>query len=328
MATHDKVLLLQRAESILKTRMFANLLEEAMTEFQITLDEFDVIHVACNNGTGTEECLEMFLNAKRVEGRSDGTITRYAYIITRFMLWANVKTRDINSEHIRAYFEELHNRGLKDSTIEGIRECMNAYFGWLEHEKLIMSNPVFNIAPIKYEEEVKPIFTVTDIEKMKRCCRNKRDVAIVCFLLSTGCRVSEMTGLNRDDVDLVKGECVVHGKGKYERYVYFDDITKMALNEYLADRHDRIDALFIGRHMKRLGNNGVRAMLKKIESVSDVDDIHPHKFRHTIITRLLNRGMPIHEVAVLAGHKKIDTTMKYYTASNLTIKNSYLRYTA
>ena len=328
MATQDKVLLLQRIEDVLKPRMFANFLEEAMTEFQITLDEFDVVHVTCNGGTEIEECLETFLNAKRVEGRSDGTITRYAYIVTRFMLWANVKTRDVNTEHVRAYLDYLYERGLKESTVEGIRQCLNAYFSWLEHEKLIFANPVFNIAAIRCEEEVRPAFTVTEIEKMKRCCKTKRDLAIICFLLSTGCRVSEMTGLNRDDIDLTKGECVVHGKGKYERYVYFDELAKLAIREYLASRNDMIDALFVSKQACRLTNSAVRVMLKQLEDLSGVEHIHPHKFRRTMITRLLERGMPIHEVSILAGHNKIDTTMGYYTASNNKIKNSYIRFTA
>jgi len=331
MAIQDKVLLLNRTEEILKTRMFANLLEEAMTAIQITLDEFDVIHVKCTSENGTEmcdDCLEAYLNAKRVEGRSEKTLTLYAYTITRFMLWANIRTREVTTAHVRAYLESEQERGLADMTVKGNREVLHAYFGWLEHERLITVNPVFNIAPIKCEEKVQTIFSRSDIERMKRCCKNPRDVAIVSFLLSTTCRISEMCALNRDDIDWEHGEVIVDGKGSKERTVFLDEIALMTLKEYIAGRFDKLEPLFLGYRLNRLTPGGVRAVLKRIEERCGVEDIHPHKFRHTTITNLLDRGMPIQEVALLAGHSKIDTTMKYYTSSKLKIKNSFMKYTA
>ena len=328
MATYDKVLLLHNVEGILKPRMFANYLEEAMQNIQVTLDEFDVVHVSCGN-MKHDECLETYLNAKRVEGRSDLTIVRYAYEITRFMLWANVSTREVTTEHVRAYLDSKHDKGLKDSTIEGLREVLNAYFSWLEHEKLIISNPVFNIAPLKCEEVVRPIFTMSDIEKIKRCCKSKRDLAIVCMFLSTGCRISEVVAMNKNDINFHNCECVVHGKGKKQRIVYIDDVARMTLMEYLDERSDDNDALFItARGKKRIAVKTIRWIFKKIEKECGVQNIHPHRFRRTMITKLLEHGMPIHEVSILAGHDKIDTTMEYYTASNAKIKSSYMKYSA
>lgn len=328
MPIQDKVLLLHKTEETLKPRMFANYLEEAMRELTVTLDEFDVIHIANSDVLGNEECLETYLNVKRVEGRSEKTIVRYAYIISRFLLWAKVNTRNVTTAHIRAYFKAEHDRGVLNSTLEGTRQVLNAYFGWLEHEKMIHMNPAFNVEPIKYEKKVKEIFSMAEIERMKRSCESVRDVAIICFLLSTGCRISEVTALDRNDVNYDSGECTVLGKGNKHRIVYLDEVAIMTLKEYLNQRDDESCALFAGRATERITSGGIRAMLKNVEKRSGVKNIHPHRFRRTLITRLLNRGMPIQECAVLVGHDKVDTTMKYYRASSAKIKSSYLKYSA
>lgn len=326
MPVQDKVLLLHKTEETLKTKMFANYLEDAMRELTIVLDEFDIIHIADSNLLGNERCLETYLNVKKIEGRSEKTIIRYAYVITRFLMWAKVNSRNVTTAHIRSYIMAEQERGIVNSTLEGIRQVLSAYFGWLEHEKLISINPTINIEPIKYEKKVKEIFSMAEIEKMKRSCKTLRDISIVCFLLSTGCRISEVTSLNRNDVNLDSGECVVHGKGNKHRIVYLDDVAIMTLKEYIAQRRDHLEALFVGRATERITNNGVRAVMKTLERNSGVKNIHPHRFRRTLITRLLNRGMPIQEVAVLVGHDKLDTTMSYYRANNAKIRSSYLKY--
>lgn len=325
MATLDKVILMNKVEDTLKPRMFANLLEEAVTEIQTHLDDFDVQYVANSDGK-SDDMLQAFINAKQAEGRTSKTLTRYAYIIGRFMHYAGVKTREITTEHIRDYFASESKRGIADSTIEGYRQILNTYFGWLEHEKMIPINPAFNISAVKYEKKVREAFEDTDIERLKRSCRNKRDPAILCFLLSTGCRIGEATALNIKDVDLDNGECIVYGKGKKFRIVYLDDVTTMLMREYLATRNDTNEALFIGRGGKRFHDDGVRCMLKRLAKASGVGNVHPHRCRRTLITKLLNHGMPIQEVAIVAGHDKIETTMKYFSSSKERIKNSYKRY--
>ena len=328
MPIQDKVLLLHKAEETLRTKMFANYLEEAMKELTVTLDEFDVIHIADSEVIGNEECLETFLNVKKIEGRSEKTIIRYAYVLSQFLMWAKVNSRNVTTAHIRAYLKEKQDKGVLNSTLESLRQVISAYFGWLEHEKMIRLNPASNVEPIKYERKVKEIFSMAEIEKMKRHCENMRDVAIICFLLSTGCRISEVTALDRRDVNFDSGECMVRGKGNKYRIVYLDDVAVMTLREYFAQRKDKSPALFAGRATARMQPNGVRAMFSRLEEMSGVMDIHPHKFRRTLITRLLNRGMPIQEVAVLVGHDKVDTTMKYYRSSSAKIKSSYLKYSA
>ena len=325
MAEQDKALLMHKVEDTLKPRMFANLLEEAVDEIQEHLDEFDITHIS-GEEVETEDMLDIFINAKRVGGRSEKTLVRYRYVIGRFMKSVGIKTREVTTQHIRAYFADELARGVSESTVDGIRETLNAYFGWLEHEKLIPRNPAFNIESIKYQKKERLALSTADIELLKRSCASIRDNAIISFLLATGCRISEVTSLNRNDVDLDAGECIVLGKGNKERTVFLDDVAVLTLREYLSSRSDSSEALFVGKRGERLQNGGVRAMLKHLEKVSHVDNVHPHRFRRTAVTRLLNRGMPIQEVAILVGHEKLDTTMKYFASSKARIKNSYRMY--
>lgn len=328
MATQDKVLLMHKVEETLKPRMFANLMEEAVVEINDHLDEFDVTHLAVGDGS-QDNMLDAFINAKRTEGRSEKTLTRYMYAISRFMKFANVKTKDVNTYHVRDYLSHEEERGIADMTLEGIREVLSAYFGWLEHEKMIYTNPVSSIAVIRCQKKIRESLSQGDIFKLKRSCGNLRDTALVNFMLSTGCRISEITALNIVDLDLERGECIVLGKGNKERTVYLNEVAVMTIREYLAMRRDSCEALFVSLKKKqRLNPGGVRAMLKKLSAKAGVENVHPHRFRRTLITQLLRNGMQIHEVAIIAGHEKVDTTMKYFHINKDQIKNSYQRYSA
>lgn len=327
MATQDKVLLMHKVEGTLRPRMFANLLEEATSEIQEHLDEFDVTHIA-EIGCEHDDMLNAYIDAKRTEERAEKTLVRYQYVIERFMKFVGVSTRNVTTYHVRDYLTKEQGRGIAESTLEGMRQILNAYFGWLEHEKLINTNPVFNISVIKCQQKVRESFSAADIERIRRACWSKRDTAIVNFLLSTACRISEVTALNISDIDFDKGECVVLGKGNKERTVFMNEVAIMTLKEYLATRNDNNKALFIGRFGERIQPNGVRAMLTRISAKSGVAKIHPHRFRRTTITTLLRNGMPIHEVSIIAGHDKVDTTMKYFHMDKNRIKSSYQRYCA
>ena len=327
MATQDKVLLMHKIEDTLKPRMFANLLEEAVEDIQGHLDEFEVSHVS-GEAAESDDLLKLYLSAKQTAGRTEKTLTRYQYIIERFLRSVNIKTRDITKAHLRQYFSDELARGVSERTVDGVRQVLSGYFDWLEHEQLIPRNPAYNIEAIRYEKKERLAFSYVDTELLTRGCSTLRDRAIIAFLLATGCRVSEVTGLDRDSVDLENGECIVFGKGRKERTVYLDDIAILTIREYLASRTDTGDALFVGRAGARLQPGGIRAMLKKLAEVCGVENVHPHRFRRTLVTRLLNRGMAIQDVAIIAGHNQIDTTMKYYADSKSRIKNAYRIHTA
>lgn len=272
------------------------------------------------------ELLEAYIAAKRIEGRSDNTIERYKYIIGKMMDKINVPTRKISVFHIRRYLIEEKDRGISDRTLEGTREVLSAYFGWLHKEGLIQTNPIVNLGAIKYQKVEWQPYSLVDIEKLKENCTNYRDKAIVSFLLSTGCRISEACNLNRDDVNYTSRECTVLGKGNKERTVFLDEVTTMLLKRYVDSRDDNHEALFLSKRRKRITPGGVRYMLHKIADKASVENTHPHRFRRTLATNLVNHGMPIQEVATLLGHEKIDTTMTYVYIDKNNVKNSYEKY--
>ena len=324
MSIQDKALLLNKVEDTLKPRMFANLLEEAVDEIRDHLDEFDVTHLS--DDSETEDLLDLYINAKKVSGKAESTLVDYRYIITRFLKAENVKTKEVTKEHVRHYLAVELERGIAESTVNTVRQKLNGYFGWLESEQLIRCNPVRNVETVKVPKVIRESYSTVDVEIIKRNCKSIRDRAIVSLLLSTLCRVSEITSLNIEDLDLEKQELTVTGKGNKQRKVFIDDVTTLLMREYIASRSDDNPALFVGKRKERLKPGGVRAMLKVIESRCEVDNIHPHRFRRTSITNLLLHGMPIQNVAILAGHSKIDTTMHYYAAQSETIKMDYKKY--
>jgi site-specific recombinase XerD len=183
-----------------------------------------------------------------------------------------------------------------------------------------------NIGNIKVQKKKKEVFTEIEIEKLKQNCGTIRNKAIICFLKSTGCRVSEMTNMNIQDIDLVNLECTVLGKGNKQRTVYIDPVTGMFIKKYLNTRTDDNPALFVGLRKERLSPNGVRVMLKTTGKKAGVAHVHPHKFRRTELTELVNRGMPIEQVKTLAGHEKIDTTMGYVNVDAQNVKHNYRKF--
>ena len=272
------------------------------------------------------EMLNIFCDTKRIEGRSEKTLDRYQYILGRFRERDNTPIRDITVYNIRQFLSYEKNRGISDRTLTGYRDVFSSFFGWLHREGLIPNNPCANLMPIKFKKEIRKPYSNTDLERIREATRTPRDKALVSFLLSTGCRISEVCALNRDDVDLSNMECVVLGKGNKERTVYLSEICVMHLKYYLRLRKDDSRALFIGKGTERLHPGGVRKRLNEIAEVAGVENVHPHRFRRTLATNLINHGMAIQEVASILGHDRIDTTMTYVYIDKINVKNSYRKY--
>ena len=288
------------------------------------LDRFDVIELI--DDTGPDDLLDSYVAAMQVECRSQKTIDRYVYEIGRLMAFVKVPTRRISVYHLRQYIAAEKARGIQDSTLEGLREIFTAYFNWLQRECLIDRNPTTNLGVIKCAKKEKKTYTERELERLNRCCHNLRDRAILHFLRSTGCRISEVIQLDRSVVNIDALECVVHGKGNKERTVYLDEVAAMVLSEYLDSRTDDCQALFVNRYGERLQAGGVREMLNNLADEAQVEHVHPHKFRRTLATDLTRHGMQIQEVAKILGHEKLDTTMKYVVLNKDDIKASYRRY--
>ena len=290
------------------------------------LDRFEMTEIP-DDETETDDMLDSYVSALKVECRSQKTIDRYVYIIQKLMEFAKVPTRRISVHHLRSFLTKEKDRGICENTLEGYREIFSAYFNWLQRESLIDRNPCVNLGVIKVPKKEKKTYTDAELERLNWFCGNIRNRAILHFLRSTGCRISEVTELDRDAVHIEALECVVHGKGNKERTVYLDEVAGMLLQQYLAERKDDSPALFVNRFGDRIKPGGVREMLKELAEKANVEHVHPHKFRRTLATDLTRHGMPIQEVAKILGHEKLDTTMKYVVLNKDDIKASYRRFT-
>ena len=324
MSIAAKSVLMRELENRLGALLTADTLGKAMPLIGDALAAFEVEQTIAPDRN--EDLLEAFLDAKEVEGRSKNTMERYAYIIRRFMSDTNTDTRHVTVYHIRAYLMAEKKRGIGESTIDGYRSVFSSYFGWLQKEGLIQSNPCANLGAIKTPKVVREPYSAEDLERLREACKTIRDRALMEFLLSTGCRISEVCTLNRTDIDFQSLECTVTGKGNKQRVVYLDAVAAMLLKRYLASRSDANPALFIGLRDERLLPGGVRVMLKVLAKKSGVANVHPHRFRRTLATNLISRGMVIQEVAAILGHDKLDTTMRYVFLDKTAVKNSYRKY--
>lgn len=327
MAIDAKQTLMRELRKSLETRMTAADMAATMDEVSAILAHYGIERKA-DEDTGQEfdEFLDAFLNTKRIEGRSEKTIEHYRFILEKMKAGVHVPIRDITVYSLRAYLAQEQARGISDKTLEGIRSVFSSYFGWLQKEGLMQTNPCANLGPIKCAKKVKVPYTDIDIECLKENCGCSRDRAIIAFLLSTGCRISEVCGLNRDSIDFRSMECTVLGKGNKERTVFLDDVTAMLIQRYLAERTDLSVALFAGRGSDRMTPGGVRAMLTRVAKQADVSNVHPHRFRRTLATSLIDRGMKIQDVAAILGHEKLDTTMKYVYIDKTNVKNAYRKF--
>lgn len=297
----------------------------------IRLNDYD-INEACHElmvvETESEQMLRNFLATKRIEGRSLRTIQRYGDELSKMIHRIGKPIKDMTIYDLRSYLAQLTLKGLSVNTVAGVRSIMTSFFSWLTNEGYIVQNPAAHLAPIKTEDIERKPFTSTDIDMLRTACTNQRDRAIIEFLRSTGCRISEAVQLNRDAIDWKNNELTVHGKGNKNRVVYIDDICAMHLQRYLASRTDNDKALFYTREKTRITAHGVRGVLKNIGKRAHVENVHPHRFRRTLATNLATRGMPVQDISRILGHSNLDTTMIYVNMSDVNVKMSYMRYSA
>ena len=278
---------------------------------------------------GSEEALKIFISAKRIEGCSEKSLKYYDSTICHMINSVEKPVREINTDDLRYYLANFQQeRGSSKVTIDNIRRIFSSFFGWLEDENYIFKSPVRRIHKIKTEKTIKDTFSDEGLEILRDTCVENRDLAMIDLLASTGMRVGELVQLNREDINFHERECVVLGKGNRERVVYFDARTKIHLLNYLDSRHDSNPALFtsITRPNKRLMIGGVETRLREIGKKADLFKVHPHKFRRTLATRAIDKGMPIEQVQHLLGHVRIDTTMHYAMVNQANVKNSHRKF--
>jgi integrase/recombinase XerD len=273
--------------------------------------------------------LEAFLSAKRLEGCSERTIGYYTSVLTAFLSGVDKGLRGVTTEDVRGYLIAYGNRsGVCKVTVDNVRRVISSLFSWLEAEDYILKSPVRRIKKIRSPKSIKPVISDEEMVTMRDGCEAIRDLAIVDLLASTGMRVGELVRLDRADIDFEGRQCVVRGKGDKERRVYFDARTKVHLSEYLDGRSDSNPALFVSLDARanRLEISGVELRLREMGQKLGLGRIHPHKFRRTMATRAIDKGMPIEQVQVLLGHSKIDTTLCYAMVEQENVRQSHRRY--
>lgn len=259
-----------------------------------------------------------FIAAKRIEGCSEKTLTYYRKTIEAMTAGIGKTPQQITTDDIRQYLISYQvQRKSSKVTIDNIRRILATFYSWLEDEDYIVKSPVRRIHKVKTAKVIKDTYTDEALELMRDNCGTLRDLAIIDLLASSGMRVGEMVALNRDDINFNERECVVFGKGSKQRLVYFDARTKIHLQNYLDSRTDSDPALFVTLHapFQRLQIGGVEVRLRELGKRLLIPKVHPHKFRRTLATSAIDKGMPIEQVQQLLGHQKIDTTMHYARAS-------------
>ena len=276
-----------------------------------------------------EEILKKFISSKEIEGCSVRTLKYYKDNITKMLDTVNLSINEITTETLRNYLSNYKNNSTAGMvTIDNIRRTLSSFFAWLENEDYILKSPVRRIHKVKATKKVKETLTDENLEKLRDTCSNVRDLAILELLISTGMRVGEITRLNISDMNFQERSCIVLGKGNSEREVYFSAKSKMYIKKYLETRTDDNEALFVSliKPYNRLGISGIEILIRNLGKDANINKVHPHKFRRTMATMAIDKGMPIEQVQKLLGHIKIDTTMEYAMVNQNNVKNSHRKY--
>ena len=275
------------------------------------------------------ELLGAFISSKKVEGCSDKTIHYYKSSIEKLITTVKKNVCDIATNDIRCYLaDQQEQRGLSKVTIDNLRRIYSSFFSWLEDEDYITKSPVRRIHKVRTDALVKEVLTDENIEVLRDSCQELRDIAMIDLLLSTGMRVGELVKINREDIDFQERQCVVFGKGNKEREVYFNARTKIHLKKYLEQRTDTNPALFVSLHEPhtRLTISGVEVRLRQLGKRVNLNKVHPHKFRRTLATMAIDKGMPIEQVQKMLGHVKIDTTLHYAMVNQTNVKIAHRKF--
>lgn len=319
----------QETINFILQRMVVFLDNAQMLKLKDILDEIARQEDTTLLSKSSEELLEMFLATKRLEGRSENTLFLYRFNIGKMLEKAEKNVCVMNTDDVRSYLSSYQeNNGVSKATVDNVRRTLSSFFRWLEDENYIFKSPMRRIHKIKTSVTVKETYSDEELERLRDECKALRNLAIIDMLNSTGVRVSELVNLDIDDIDFEERECVVLGKGDKERIVYFDARTKIHLQKYLKMRNDPNSALFVSTKSPhhRLKAGGVEIMLKKMGDKTNVTHCYPHKFRRTMATTAIDKGMPVEQVQKLLGHDQIDTTMQYAMVKQSNVKISHKRY--
>ena len=303
--------------------------EKLQEVLQNIFAKYDVVDNGIQESKSEPDYVELFLSAKRIEGCSEKTLNYYKSTIDALISTLNKDVKHIETDDVRRYLTDYQaKKNSSKVTIDNIRRILSSFFSWLEDESYILKSPVRRIHKVKTSTIIKETYSDEELEQMRDNCNDLRDLAIIDMLASTGMRIGEMVLLNRSDIDFEERECVVFGKGSKERVVYFDARTKIHLQDYLDSRTDDNEALFVTLRSPhdRITIGGVETRLREFGKQIGIKKVHPHKFRRTLATMAIDKGMPIEQLQRLLGHSKIDTTMQYAMVKQSNVKMAHKKY--
>lgn len=317
----------------IQRRMLPHLNNEQLKQLQNVLEScLQGVEISENTvkiSTENVDAAEAFIAAKRIEGCSEKTLNYYRNTIDAMISGIGKQPSQITTDDLRRYLTDYQAKHKSSKvTIDNIRRILGSFYSWLEDEDYIIKSPVRRIHKVKTSKTVKDTYTDEALELLRDNCHNIRDLAIIDLLSSSGMRVGELVTLNRDDINFIERECIVFGKGNKERLVYFDARTKIHLQNYLDSRTDNNAALFVSLKSpyERLMIGGVETMLRQLGKQLNLPKVHPHKFRRTLATTAIDKGMPIEQVQQLLGHQKIDTTLHYAMVKQQNVKLAHRKY--
>lgn len=305
-----------------QTKKLQEVLAHALFGYEVTKTDKD-------ENVSEQNLVDLFLSAKRIEGCSEKSLKYYESTILAMLDALHKEVKQIDTDDIRSYLTEYQARKKSSKvTIDNIRRILSSFFSWLEDEDYILKSPVRRIHKVKTGTNIKETYSDEALELMRDSCTELRDLAMIDMLTSTGMRVGEMVLLNREDINFNERECVVFGKGDKERIVYFDARTKIHLQNYLQNRTDGDPALFVSLQAphSRLSIGGIEVRLRQMGKRLGLNKVHPHKFRRTLATMAIDKGMPIEQLQQLLGHKRIDTTLQYAMVKQSNVKIAHRKY--
>lgn len=295
----------------------------------LNFEFYSLFHNCNEEKISNEELLNLFIASKKLEGCSENTIKYYTSTISLMFKLVNKSINEIDTNNLRNYLFFYQKKSNSSKvTIDNVRRILASFFSWLEDEDYIVKSPIRRIKKVKSPVRIKDTYSDEELEIMRNNVNNSRDLALINILASTGMRVGELVKLDIKDINFIERECVVIGKGNKERIVYFDARTKIHLSNYLNSRTDNNKALFVSLKSpyNRIKINGVESILRKIGEKLNIKKVHPHKFRRTLATIAIDKGMQIEQVQRLLGHEKIDTTLKYAMVKQSNVKIAHQKY--
>ncbi len=303
-----------------------NAIDEISNQFSITPLN---VENEKSSKIGNDEYLKKFSTSKKIEGCSDKTLNYYNSICSSALKAISKPISQITTEDLRSYITQYQQgKTLSKVTVDNVRRILSSFFSWLEEENYILKSPMRRIHKVKTTSIIKETFSDEDIEKMRDNCENLRDLALIDFLSSTGMRIGELVLLNKNDLNFHERECIVLGKGDKERVVYFDAKAKLHIQNYINSRTDTEDALFVSLKApyKRISIGGIEARLRNFGKNIGISRLHPHKFRRSLATIAIDKGMPIEQLQKLLGHKRIDTTLQYAMVKQSNVKFAHKKF--